>query len=299
MEDSLNQQGFRANRAIRAGEQLFVTYGIDDGGVKWFEDRDMDMLAPEESITSESLPYFLKEFCSNVYATFGRPYWERMAVSEELGEPGIDPSRLAPFDAGLGDARAKRPISKGDRIEIATGLLLSTQLIAGTVLGGLVFSWQHLSEQHRASLHILRESGQIKLQGQNQDSGWARVDMFESYEDLSIFPASGHIGMVRRVGETEVSNCHLNILWHLGQKDSVSVTLELVATRDIDTGDVLLLDLPPAGTKDELRLLKAELDGLGQAYVPGLFDTASDLNGSEHGGGECGVYPEDSPRVVG
>ena len=55
------------------------------------------------------------------------------------------------------------------------------------------------------------------------------------------------------------------------------MTMELVATRDIDTGDVLLLDLPPAGTKDELRLLKATMDGIGQPYFSGLFDTALDL----------------------
>jgi hypothetical protein len=276
--------GFFAKRAIRAGEQLFSTYGLEDGGVKWFADRKMVMMAPEESIiSSEILPYFSNEFCSNIHAGFGRPFFESLKAKGELGNVGIDPSRLAPFDAGIGDARAKRPISKGERIEIGSGLLLSTKLIAGSVLGGIVFSWQHLNEKHRANLRILRESGQIKLQHQGHSTHWTAIDTFVSYEDLSILPASGQIGMVRRVGETELSNCRLDILWQLGQKDSVSVTLELRATRYIDTGEVLLLNLPPAGTKEELQLLQAELDGLGQPYFPGLFDATPDFEESSHG----------------
>lgn len=243
------------------------------------------MVAPEESIISaESLPLFKKEFCSKIYAGFGRPFLESLRAKGELDESfRIDASRLAPFDAGIGDARARRPISKGERIEVASGLLLSTKLFAGTVLGSLLFSWHHLNEKNRANIRILRESGQIMVQYQDQGTDWVGVDTFVSYEDLSILPASGQIGLVRRVGETEASNCRLDIAWKLGQKDSVSVTLELIATQDIDTGDVLLLNLPPAGTKEELRLLKAELDGLGQPYFPGLF---KGLVESEPSGGE-------------
>lgn len=275
--------GFSAKRAIRAGEQLFTSYCDDDGGVRWFKARKLDMVAPEESIISfKNLPYFSKEFCSNIYGGFGRPFFERLKAQEddELDEHLVGLSRLAPFDAGIGNARAKRPISKGECIEIAPGLILSTNLIAGTMLGGLVFSWQHLNEDQRASLRIVRESNQMKLQYQGNDNRWTSVDRFVSFDDLSILPTGGNIGLVRRVGrDTEVTNCQLNILWHLGQRDIVSVTLELRATQDIDTGDMLLLNLPPAGTADELQLLKDELDGAGgQPYYPGFFDTLADLD---------------------
>jgi hypothetical protein len=269
--------GFHARRGIRAGEQLYSTYGDEDGGVQWFKDRNMVMVAPEESvISSENLPYFTKEFCSKIHAGFGRPFVERLKEAGDNVPVGVDPTRLAPFDAGIGDARAKQSLSKGERIEIGSGLILSTKLIAGSVFGGIVFSWQHLKEEHRANLRILRETGQLKLQHQGYDTGWNSIDTFESYEDLSILPASGHIGVVRRVGETEPSNCRLDILWQLGQKDGVSVTLQLRATRDINAGEVLLLNLPPAGTKEELRLLQAELDGIEEPYFSGLFDTKND-----------------------
>lgn len=271
--------GFAATRDIRAGEQLFSSYGSEDGGLKWFEARGMPMVVPEESyIGSEDLPFFLAEFCSNVYSGIGQPFWKRM-LDDKVGcgdVAKLDESRLAPFDAGIGEARAKQNISKGSRIEIGPGLVMSKETVAGSVLGGLVFSWNDFSEEQKAKLRILYSSGKRKVQYQSPDTDWKRVYVSIPFEDLSILPASGNIGMVRRVGDAQSSNCRLDILWETGKVDDVTVTMELIATTDIEAGEILLLDLPPAGTRKELELLKAELDLADQPYFQEMFEASVD-----------------------
>ncbi len=270
----IHTMGFRAKRAIRAGEQMFSTYGSEDGGAEWFKVRRMEMMAPKESIIPpQKLPQFMKDFCSNIHAQFGIPLWETLLIDGEgINSFGVNASRLAPFDSGLGNARAKQFISRGERVEIGPGLILSSKLTFGTALGSLVFPWNHLTEEQQASLRILREDGQLKLQHQGYDTSWKRVDTFESYEDLSILPVGGQIGLLRRVGEIESSNCRLNILWELGQPDSVTVILELVATDDIESGEILKLNLPQVGTMEELELLHAELVEFGHPFYAGIFD---------------------------
>lgn len=263
--------GFAARRDISEGEQLFSTYGDMDGGEEWFTVRGMEMQTPVESrISPENLPHFRAECCSKIYAGIG------LSTLEEDNHEYIDKSRLAPFDAWLGDARAKVSMPSGQRIELSTGLLLSNKLTKDSSLGGLVLSWDDLKEEHQSALRILQETGQIKLQYQSADTSWQRVDAFEqSYEDLAILPVSGNIGMVRRVGDGP-SNCRLVLHWQGSQQQSVAVTLELIATQEIAAGEVLTLNLPPAGTERELALLQGEMQALGQPHYPGIFGDSKD-----------------------
>ena len=150
--------------------------------------------------------------------------------------------------------------------------MLSRELVKGTVFGGLVISWKDdLKEEHKEQLRILRQNEQVIVQHQGDDTSWRRIDRFDSFEDLAILPAAGNIGMVRRVGDAEGSNCQLVIHWQGAQHGSAGVTLELVATADIGVGEVLKLDLPPGGSAAELALLKDELELTGQPYHSDLF----------------------------
>jgi hypothetical protein len=257
---------FAARRDISEGEQLFSSYGDVDGGRDWFTKRGMEMQTPVESrISPENLPHFLAECCSKIYAGIG------LSTLEDDDHEFIDKSRLAPFDAWLGDARAKVSISNGQRIELSTGLLLSNKLAKDSSLGGLILSWDDLKEEHQSALRILQQTGQIKLQYQSADTSWQRIDAFEqSYEDLAILPVAGNIGLVRRLGDGP-SNCRLVLHWQGAQQGSVAVTLELIATQEIAAGEVLTLNLPPAGTKRELALLKGEMQASVQPHYPGIF----------------------------
>ena len=257
---------------------MFSTYGEDDGGIEWFQYRGMEMMAPKESIIpSDVLPHWTNDFCSNIYAGFGRPFWETVLEDQHMDAYfGINPSHLAPFDAGFGNARAKRSIAPGERVEIGPGLILSSKLIAGSALANLVLAWHHLTPEQQAHLRFLRANGQLKLQHQGYTTRWQRRDVFESFEDLAILPASGQMGLVRRVGVGDApssSNCRLDILLDHGQRDSVTVVLELVATKAIDAGEVLLLNAPWSGTNQEVELLRVEINDLGQPHYDGVFDS--------------------------
>jgi hypothetical protein len=155
--------------------------------------------------------------------------------------------------------------------------VLSRKLVKGSILGGLVISWEDdLKEEHKEHLRILRDNGQVIVQYQGDDTSWRRIDRFDSFEDLAILPAAGNIGSVRRVGDVEASNCRLVIHSQGSQHGSVAVTLELVATADIAVGEVLKLDLPPGGSAAELALLKDDLELTGQPYHSGLFVKIND-----------------------
>jgi hypothetical protein len=259
---------FIARRDIVAGEQLFTTYGVHDEGRQWFADRGVEMQAPadKDNKTVSALLDLKPEFCSKIYAGVGLPSWKKLATRSDAS----DLARLAPFDAGFGDAKAKVAIVRGERIEISTGLLLSRKLVKGSILGGLVLSWKDdLKQEQKQHLRTLRHSGHVKVQYQGHDTSWKSVDHFDSFEDLAILPGAGNIALVRRVGDVEASNCQLVLgTQHYG---SVGVTLELVATADIAVGEVLKLDLPPGGSAAELALLKDELERTGQPYHSEIF----------------------------
>ena len=234
----------------------------------------MTIQAPVESnIPSEELETYKSKFCSRIQAGVGH---HSFSDSKRKIRP-----RLAPFDAGYGDARAKVDIEPGDRIEISTGLVMPRSLVENTLLGALVFRWEDVEADNQQALRQLREEGKLKLQYQGPDSKWRRIDRFTNMADVTILPAAGNIVAVRRVGSDSESNCRLVIHKDFSGMDSVGVTLELIATKRINALELLALDVPAAGTANELAQLKAELDLLGQPYYSGAFDSLrSDNDGT-------------------
>lgn len=83
----------------------------------------------------------------------------------------IDRSRLAPFDAGLSDARAKVDVKQGDRLETSLGLILSRNAIRNTALGPIAFYWENLKIDHHQYLINLRDDEKLILQYQGTDTG--------------------------------------------------------------------------------------------------------------------------------
>ena len=91
-----------------------------------------------------------------------------------------------------------------------------------------------------------------------------------------ILPIGGSIGLVARQqqlpengGTAPDANCRLvipssNDIGAPLEQNSVVVPLELIATRNISAGELLLLDLPPSGTGQEISLLMKELQLMGR-----------------------------------
>eukprot|EP00980_Cylindrotheca_fusiformis_P001177 scaffold322_cov88-Cylindrotheca_fusiformis.AAC.4 len=342
-----NAVGFRARRAIQAGEELFSYYQAGGGGGggsetektdEWFRVRRIPLMDPSDNLnnnnnnnnarynvsTTTTNPY-----CSKMISGIGRPTWEdrilpMLPPRNVVGFFLKNSDLLPPWDVGLGNARAKVFIPSGERIEVAIGLLMSkSKQIDGTILAPIAFSYskdmlqQHQDPQNQQVLERLVQQNKIQLQYQGKDTDWERINLLLDdsngnavvgrLEDIAIFPAAGNIGMVRRVGgggdgvgkNPQNANCKLvisesltnNILMMEEESNnndsspispSASVVLELIATQDIHTGDVLLLDLPRGGTKLERQLLKMELDRTGLPYQDGFFNDDDNDNPKYH-----------------
>lgn len=264
-----NAVGFRAKRFIRAGEELFSHYGNKENNV-WFEIRRIPVEYPE---TSEIMPLnkdILEAYCSKAYSGIGRPTWEGrilpMLPPREVVGFYLDPSYLPPWDAGYHEAKAKVDILNGERIEISIGLLISRELLKGSILEPIAIPYQDLSLNDQARLLDLREQGRLKLQYQGPDTKWHRIDLLQgsNLEDVAIFPASGSIGMMRRVADESGVEANSRIMMSKEEgNDSAGVLLELIATRDIASGETLVLALPASTSDKTARRLVQAIEATG------------------------------------
>mmetsp|Transcript_4099 Transcript_4099/g.10646 ORF Transcript_4099/g.10646 Transcript_4099/m.10646 type:complete len:440 (-) Transcript_4099:339-1658(-) len=281
--------GFRAKRDIVAGEQLYVSY-VDDPNdtLEWFKNRGLDAESQTQKfIDPNMLRFYASKHCSKIYGGIGAPTWKESILpilSDEHERGGIgamlhpsswmDLTTLAPFDAGLSDARAKIAIKKGGHIEKSLGLVTSRNFVRGTPLGPIAFYWENLKIDHHQNLINLRDEKKLILQYQGPDTGWESIDRFAGYSEMTVLPVSGNIGLVRRVGigADEEYNCRLIIRSSKDHYSNVGVTLELIATRDISAGDVLKLNIAPSEFEEEYQLLHDEMEESGQPHHPGIFD---------------------------
>ena len=288
--------GFRATRDIEAGEQLYVSY-VDDpaSSIEWFEKRGINaQTQTDPKISPNMLPFYMSKHCSRIYAGIGSPTWKDniLPILQQRHQSGegantileptswMDLTKLAPFDAGLSDARAKVAMKKGSHIEKSLGLVLSRNHVRGTPLGPIAFYWENLKIDHHQALINLRDDEKLVLQYQGPDTNWESIDRFEGYSAMTILPVSGNIGMVRRVGGRgefgEEYNCKLLIRSNKDHGTNVGVTLELIATRDIEAGEVLALNIAPSEFVEEYHLLHDEMEESGQPHHPGIFDVINE-----------------------
>jgi len=199
--------------------------------------------------------------------------------------PPVDESRIAPFDAGLFDARAKVPVKAGDRIEQGPpAMLLYKPFVDDTALGPLVITWDAFQPHHQDSLRSASKpwGEKLPIQYQGEASRWERIRRLASIEKIAIFPFAGRLGLVRRVRQEESgvsttgagaddSNCRLEVDVDVQVVDGedvpyVSIILTLVATKDIAVGEVLKMDLKSGGTMYDKELLKSKVRETGPLH---------------------------------
>ena len=254
-------QGFYAKKSARAGEQLFSSYGTTDGGITWFEKRGLSMKIETDGVsTQEQLDFLSSKYCSKIYAGPGRSTYASLI-------PSIHPDRVAPFEAGLFNARAKVAIQPGDVIEQGPAILLYKPFVEDTALAPLGIFWENLSANHQEVVRSSSREGQLPIQYRGHSSDLKTVYRKTSIENTVFFPFAGRIGLVRRVdSSTSATNCRLEISVHVdegGAGDFASVVLTLIATHAIGVGQLLLMDLKPAGSERERLLLKGKLNEIG------------------------------------
>jgi hypothetical protein len=223
---------FHARRDIAKGEELFSTYGIEDGGAKWFRERHLTMMTSATPnvtriIPNDQLQQYQHEYCSKIYADMD-DYIYTTRLAHLIPLPNFyNISRLAPttlFTKTVHDydnphypwAHAKVFIHEGDAMEVAPALVLDRHMILHTPLAPLVYYWWDLSNDLQRSVQELRQQGYYVVQYQGDSTQWRREDHFRSFEDSVILPVGGWIGRVQRVGggsdNNTTANCKLIIL---------------------------------------------------------------------------------------
>ena len=195
-------------------------------------------------------------------------------LQSRIGIDNVDRFFGAPFDAGFEKARAKVPISMGERIELAVALAIHANKLEESSIGALAIRWNDFTEEHQKVLRALRESGKLNVQTQSEETDWKRVDEGNmEWQDLTILPISGGLINVQRVEGHASGNCRLVIKPEFSQPGSVTVILELIATKDIALGQLLAMgDIwPRVGPSEEEGLLYKALLQTGQLEMPEGF----------------------------
>lgn len=264
-----NMLGFVAKRDIKRGEELLCTYG--EG--QWFTDRSIEMNIPED----EPLPSFTdiqvreKAYCSKVLAGIGHStYVHRLAPAQaQAGFPLPDfdyVSRLPLQDHPT--AIAREFAAPGDLLEVSPALVLIAELAKNSPLAPLTFFWDDLEEGHKESVRELREMGAYRMKGYSNETYQIHHDLLEYFDDSCIFPAAGNIAMIRKVGH-DSPNCKMEIAAPADSQEelnlgSAGLVLKIIATREIQSGEELRLNLPDNSSWDSKMALQQHLALSGQ-----------------------------------
>lgn len=268
--DSVGVAVFVAKRNITKGEELFSSYGLEDGGAAWFAARRIPM-APADTISKsniapQELDQYRRDYCSKSFAGVGSLTYNTH-MKRETEHYKFQAETLPSADAPSAVARVS--IKAGNRIEIAPALVLSRELVKGTALAPFGMNWEDLSQQHHDALKELRTAGKLKVQHQSKKTEWHRLDHFKTFEDVVIFPAAGNIAQIDRMG-TNDPNCRMNVMSSGKETEGADLVLEMVALKDITAGETLRLDIVPTGTVEEKLALKEILEPTGQPLSDNL-----------------------------
>jgi hypothetical protein len=326
---AMNAQGYVALRDISRGEELFSTYknGNEyDGGIGWFHQRGLALktLSLEDTqLSPTQVEEYAQQYCSKITATISSWTWQHHVMS--LWPPSPRPlvwmkefPYLPPVkDAGWGQAYAKVYIPAGQRIELSTALLMSySRHIQGTALRPISYTWHDLFPYQRQVLQQLHDQKQLVVQYQGPDTDWISIIGYSELEDIVLFPAAGNVGMVRKkTSKNQPTNCHFVLHPppplinpfdennnhnsdddedHYHHPLTDSVTMELIATKNIKVGDVLVVNVPvqeddnddddddeeefvftsttsTTTTRKEYELLYRELQQSGQLFEKSIF----------------------------
>ncbi|CAB9512186.1 unknown protein [Seminavis robusta] len=272
--------GFVASHDIRRGEELLSSYGETE---QWFTYRDLEMAQRDEQVipSLEKLAKMEQQQCAKSIAGIGHSTWiDRIVAAEDIYEinfPYIEKEEMLPLQDHP-TAVAKEFVQDGSLIEQAPALVVPMATFKGSPLEPMIIAWTDLDPSLQEVVHDLRAKGVYRMKGIDTETGRLAPDVLEFFEDSAILPAAGHIGLVRKVGPNGDSNCHLGI--ESAARDienadigSSGIILKLYATRDIQPGEELLLNLPDSSSWKTKMDLSQHLGLTGQPIPKHLVDT--------------------------
>jgi hypothetical protein len=284
----LQAVGFVARRPIVAREELFSSYGEEDNGKKWFEERHLEMImGPQTMVRREEsiIKQEKNQYCSLVYSGMSRSGWNNRVMAGIFAGVKypyqINSHRLSPWEHTA--AVVKRDVTPGTVLEIAPALVMEKSMVRNTLVAPYCFFWNDWDETQQQMLKLLREDQKLYVHYQGPDSNWTIRDNFHTLDDIAILPFAGSIALVERVGSHGNANCELQIISATAQhstepssqsisKDSSNnnVVLRLVATKHLVSGERLKLGIASSATSKEIQILMEELTRTGQD-IPNHF----------------------------
>lgn len=277
--DSVRVLAWLATRDIETGEEMFNSYGYEDGGKEWFEQRRLEQRTSSQSVkTGHVFEQDSAKYCAKTYAGIGLPSWYDIEDSHH-DDPmpfTMDTQRLHEDDNAV--AISKEDVTSGTILEMAPALVVSKHHIENTLLAPLSIFWVDLNTEQQNIMKELYAKKEWIVQYQGPDTAWARINRFLRFQDVAIFPVAGNIGLVEKVNEN--SNCKLEIsssssFLASGKVEDIEgagILLTLIATSDIKAGESLRLDVPFSANDWELTLMFNEMRHTGQPIPDYLWE---------------------------
>jgi SET domain len=246
--------GFTARRRIKRGEELLSSYGKTE---QWFTARGLTMAEKEAkedlSLSLEQLEHREHQYCRKTVAGAGQTTWIHRVTPtcEHFGfrMPLIELNDMLPLQ-DQPTAIAKEFVLAGHILEMAPAIIVPRDHMEVSPLAPMTLFWHDLDGEQQETIKQLRESGNFHLQARSHETGAMAYDVLEYFDDAAILPAAGNIGLVRKVGRDGAdSNCRLEIAAAAESKETMdagssSLVLKLIATKDIQPGEELRLNLP-------------------------------------------------------
>jgi hypothetical protein len=162
---------------------------------------------------------------------------------------------------------------------MAPALVVPSEEMKSSPLAPICIFWTDWNKEQQETIQQLRKQGVFRLKAISKKSGLMEPDILENLDDAAILPAGGNIGLVRKVGQEKGSgsNCRLEIVVAAKATEemdagSTGLVLELIATKDIEAGEELRLNLPDNSSWHARINLAQHLALTGQAVPMHLWE---------------------------
>jgi hypothetical protein len=281
--------GFVAKRRIKRGEELLSSYGETE---IWFHSRGLTMVQEDTvKLSKEQLEQRERQYCRKTVAGPGHPTWlHRVTPTCErynLHVPFIELNDMLPLQ-DQATAVAKEFILAGHILEMAPAIVVPHDDMAFSPLAPMTFFWRDLDAEQQGIITRLRASGNFPLKAFSNKTQAMEYDVLESFDQVAILPAAGNIGLVRKNGrEGADSNCRIEIAAAAPSEEtrdvgSSSLVLKLIATKDIQPGEELRLNMPDNSSWLSKTSLAQHLAITGQPIPKHLVDAYNPVSNDPH-----------------
>jgi hypothetical protein len=283
--------GHYALRDIAVGEELLTNYGTD-----WFTQRGLNQVVTEKDdprideaannnnnnrnnttlwIDNDE---WREMYTSKIYAGHGREEKNLQGLfnvrSRDYNMRAYIRKRMAPFEAGYRNARAKVSITEaGTLLEILPALVLAKEMVLDTDLEPIVLFWDDLESSSFGTTldpdFKLPET--VNVMYQNRDTDWSsEYEELNRVEETVLVPLGGSLSVLQRTTSDDPQdyNCRLEGItpdrWNKN-----AFTIRIVSTKPIEVGERLVLKLAGNSASPHSRhALLTQLVATGQPFTP-------------------------------